>query len=578
MSTPEETRPGDRINLGKDSANGARPDVPPSAPENAAEQSAEKSAEGDKEVLKTEEPIIELVQLVEEGDASNAPATLADGSGGSLPPAASDGTLPAEPGDDEEDDEEEEEAGDGEGGRMSLMDHLRELRQRILYSLGFVFVGFLLCWAFVEPVFDVLTRPMLDALPKGGTAMYTTLPEAFFTRMYIAFFLGLFVASPFVFYQIWAFISPGLYEEEKHFILPVALVSAVFFIAGGLFCYHVVFTYAFNFFMGFVTEDIQAMPKISEYLEFVLKMLLAFGLIFEMPIFAFFLSRMGVISAKGMRGVRRYAILVIFIVAAILTPPDVVSQLLMAAPMLILYEVSILVAAIFGKKPNEEPAKEEDEDEDEDDEEDDEDWDEDEEDEDEEEDEDDRNKSDLPDVPEYTTIPGAGAEYVDGQWRAPIGSSAYEGAMPRGPEDRREPAADMKNADSQENAGQAKDGQGAAPEASAAGDGGQHDGSPRDGSAKAPAGEDAVPEDDVYLNDPGQVPDTTQSWPRRTSRYTYKETPQESDGTAPQPFPEEPAAEGNARGGSPQDGVQDKAESGADPKAAGTAPQKGENA
>ena len=340
-------------------------------PEPATEElpAAETLAE---ETPESAEPI-ELVQMVEEVETT--PATLADGSGGSLPPANADGTLPAEP----EDDGEEDEPGDDEGGRMSLMDHLRELRQRVLYSLGFVFVGFLVCWVFVEPVFDILTRPMLDALPKGGTAMYTTLPEAFFTRMYIAFFLGLFVASPFVFYQIWAFISPGLYEEEKHFVLPVALVSAVFFIAGGLFCYHVVFTYAFNFFMGFVTEDIQAMPKISEYLEFVLKMLLAFGLIFEMPIFAFFLSRMGAITAKGMRRVRRYAVLIIFIVAAILTPPDVVSQLLMVIPMLLLYEASILVAVVFGKKPVEEPNPADEEDEDEDEEDEDEDWDEDEE-------------------------------------------------------------------------------------------------------------------------------------------------------------------------------------------------------
>lgn len=289
-------------------------------------------------------------------------ATAGGGSGGSLPPdtvTARDDDVPAVP-----EDEEPEEEEDGQGGRMSLMDHLRELRQRICYSLAAAFVGFLICWCFVEPVFDVLTRPLLAVLPEGSSAMYTTLPEAFFTRMYIAFILGLFVASPYIFYQIWAFISPGLYEEEKHFIMPVAFVSAVFFVLGGLFCYFIVFKYAFSFFMTFVTEEIQAMPKISDYLDFVLKLLLAFGFIFEMPIFAFFLSRMGLITAARMRSVRRYAILIIFIVAAILTPPDVVSQILMAVPMLILYEASILVAAVFGKK---EAPKTDDEDEDEDD-------------------------------------------------------------------------------------------------------------------------------------------------------------------------------------------------------------------
>ena len=233
---------------------------------------------------------------------------------------------------------------------MSLMDHLRELRRRLCYCVAAAFVGFCVCMFFVEPIFNVLTKPLIAALPPGSTAMYTTLPEAFFTRMYIAFMSGLFLVSPLIFYEIWAFISPGLYEEEKRFIIPVALISAVFFVGGGLFCYYIVFHYAFQFFMSFATEQIVAAPKISDYLDFVMKLLLAFGLIFEMPIFTFFLSRMGVVTAPRMRRARRYAVLVIFIVAAILTPPDVVSQLLMAVPMLILYEVSILVAVIFGKK------------------------------------------------------------------------------------------------------------------------------------------------------------------------------------------------------------------------------------
>ncbi len=259
-------------------------------------------------------------------------------------PAEKEGSLPAV-----QDDEPEEEA-DGEGGCMSLMDHLREVRKRLCLSLVAAFVGFVCCWAVVEPIFDILTKPMLEVLPNGSAAMYTTLPEAFFTRMYIAFIVGLFAASPFIFYQIWCFISPGLYNEEKKFIIPVAIVSAIFFIAGGLFCYYIVFHYAFSFFMSFTTQDIVAMPKISDYLDFVLKLILAFGLVFEMPIFSFFLSRMGVLTAEKMRNFRRYAVLIIFIVAAILTPPDVVSQLLMAIPMLLLYEVSILVAAVFGKK------------------------------------------------------------------------------------------------------------------------------------------------------------------------------------------------------------------------------------
>jgi sec-independent protein translocase protein TatC len=212
-------------------------------------------------------------------------------------------------------------------------------------------VGFIACWAVVDPIFDALVDPLLKVLPEGSHAIYTTLPEGFFTRMHIAFVAGVFVSSPVIFYQVWSFIAPGLYEDEKRHILPVAFMSAFFFVSGGAFCYFVVFPQAFAFFVSYATDSIVAMPKVSDYLSFVLKLILAFGLVFEMPLFAFFLARMGIITAELMRRVRRYAILGIFIVAAILSPPDVVSQLLMAAPMLVLYEISIYVAVAFGKKP-----------------------------------------------------------------------------------------------------------------------------------------------------------------------------------------------------------------------------------
>ena len=265
-------------------------------------------------------------------------------------PIQSENTPPATP----EDKAEEEEADDRP---MGLMDHLSELRGRLVRCCLAVMVGFIACWAVVDPIFDALVAPLLSVLPDGSHAIYTTLPEGFFTRMHIAFVAGVFVSSPAIFYQVWAFIAPGLYEEEKRSIIPVAVMSAFFFISGGAFCYFVVFPNAFAFFMSYATDTIVAMPKISDYLSFVLKLILAFGIVFEMPLFAFFLARMGIITAELMRRVRRYAILGIFIVAAILSPPDVVSQLLMAAPMLVLYEVSIFVAAGFGKKT----AKEEDE-------------------------------------------------------------------------------------------------------------------------------------------------------------------------------------------------------------------------
>ena len=295
-----------------------------------------------------------------EPTAEVAPATLAEGQpplppvppvGAVQGPAAepenlpvqNESTPPANP---------EDEAVEEEDDRpMGLMDHLSELRGRLVRCCLAVIVGFMACWAIVDPIFDALVDPLLKVLPEGSHAIYTTLPEGFFTRMHISFVAGVFVSSPVIFYQIWSFIAPGLYEEEKRHILPVAFMSAFFFISGGAFCYFVVFPNAFAFFVSYATDTIVAMPKISDYLSFVLKLILAFGLVFEMPLFAFFLARMGIITAELMRRVRRYAILGIFIVAAILSPPDVVSQLLMAAPMLVLYEISIYVAVAFGKKP-----------------------------------------------------------------------------------------------------------------------------------------------------------------------------------------------------------------------------------
>lgn len=238
-----------------------------------------------------------------------------------------------------------------EGGRsMTLLDHLSELRVRLVRCLIALTVGFFACYSFAEQLFNYLMLPLTRALPAGGKLIYTALPEAFFVYMQVALVAGAFLASPYLFYQIWAFIAPGLYDDEKRHIFPIAGASALFFVSGAAFCYFQVFPYAFEFFVGFATDIIEPMPKLDEYLGFTLKMLLAFGLIFEMPLFAFFLARLGLVTAQWMRKTRKYAILAIFIVAAILTPPDVFSQLMMAAPMLVLYEISILVAAVFGKK------------------------------------------------------------------------------------------------------------------------------------------------------------------------------------------------------------------------------------
>ena len=242
---------------------------------------------------------------------------------------------------------------------MTLMEHLSELRVRLIRCCIAVGLAFTACYSVADFLFKELCRPLVQALPPGSKLIFTALPEAFFVYLQVGFVASIFAASPYIFYQVWSFIAPGLYEEEKKHIIPIAACSAVFFFVGAAFCYLVVFPFAFTFFVGFADENIAAMPSLREYLGFALKLLIAFGLIFEMPLFAFFLARMGIITAALMRRVRRYAILVIFIVAAILTPPDVVSQLLMACPMLLLYELSILVAATFGRKPKPKEGEEE---------------------------------------------------------------------------------------------------------------------------------------------------------------------------------------------------------------------------
>lgn len=242
---------------------------------------------------------------------------------------------------------------------MTFTEHLNELRVRLVRCLIAAFIGFLACYAFAEQLFTLLMQPLVTLLePSGGSLIYTGLPEAFFTHVKIAALAGLFVASPYIFYQIWMFIAPGLYEGERKYMVPIALCSALCFVTGALFGYFVVFPFGFQFFLGYASEAIKPMPSVREYFSFSTSMLFAFGFIFELPLFMFFLSILGVVNYKSLRKVRKFAILGSFIVAAILTPPDVVSQCLMAAPMCLLYEIGIWVSYMFGKKPKETPEEE----------------------------------------------------------------------------------------------------------------------------------------------------------------------------------------------------------------------------
>lgn len=249
----------------------------------------------------------------------------------------------SDPSEDDQDDENPEDA-------MTFIEHLQELRKRAVKILLACLVGFIGCYSFSKPLFYLLMKPLVAVLPEHSTLIFTSLPEAFFTYLKVSFVAGVFVVSPYIFSQIWGFIAPGLYDHERKWMIPIAFMSAFFFVGGALFGYYIVFPYGFEFFMGFTDEFIRPMPTLREYLAFSLKLLFAFGVIFELPLFIFFLSRLGVVTHKWLRAKRKYAVLVCFIVSAILTPPDVITQTLMAGPLIMLYEVGIWVAYFFGKQ------------------------------------------------------------------------------------------------------------------------------------------------------------------------------------------------------------------------------------
>ncbi len=234
--------------------------------------------------------------------------------------------------------------------KMPFTLHLEELKTRLTRVLIAVGICFVICYFVKEKLFKVLTLPLIAVLPEGSSMIFTSLPEAFFTYLKVSFFASIFLASPYILYQIWEFVSPGLYKSEKKHIWPFVIFSTTFFLGGSLFAYYIVFPFGFKFFVGFGNDVIRPMLSLREYLSFAMKLLIAFGVIFELPIFMFFLAKIGVVDSRTLRKKRKYAILLVFIVAALFTPPDVVTQGLMALPLMLLYEISIWVVKMGEKK------------------------------------------------------------------------------------------------------------------------------------------------------------------------------------------------------------------------------------
>jgi sec-independent protein translocase protein TatC len=241
---------------------------------------------------------------------------------------------------------------------MSFLEHLEELRRRLIYSIIAMVVGFFACWGYAENIFSLMERPIMEALRRNGLSeklVYLSPTEPFNLYLKIGFMAGIFVAAPFILYQVWMFISPGLYRTEKRYVLPFMVSTIGLFMAGGYFGYRLVYPAALDFLIGY-GKQFQPMITIGEYTDLFLTVILGLGVVFELPILVFFLALMGVVSAGWMWRNVRYSILVIFIIAAIITPTtDILNMCIFAAPMVVLYLLSIGIAWLV--HPNQRKAR-----------------------------------------------------------------------------------------------------------------------------------------------------------------------------------------------------------------------------
>ena len=244
--------------------------------------------------------------------------------------------------------DDEDESG---GGRMSFLDHLDELRRRIIYAIVSVLVGFVISIAFATQIFDFVMAPMQQMLPAGQTLVFTEPTEAFMLYIKLALMAGLIIAGPLVFTQVWLFIAPGLYAHEKKLAIPFVLMSTFFFAAGAAFSHYVVFPITWRFFVSFTSDILTFMPRVEPAFSIYLRLMLALGITFQLPTLVLFLARMGLITPRFMIRNFKYAVLIIIILSAVLSPDGGgVGLLAMGGPVIVLYIFSIGLAWIFGKK------------------------------------------------------------------------------------------------------------------------------------------------------------------------------------------------------------------------------------
>ena len=239
-----------------------------------------------------------------------------------------------------------------------LKPHLADLRKRLATATGTVIVMFFVMFYFWEPILAWMITPLKEVLPTGSNVIFTKVQEPFFTALKVAFFTGFITSLPVIFWQLWLFVAPGLYENEKKMVIPFVTGATVMFLIGATFCYYVVIPFGFDFLINFGSQLFTALPSIGEYVSFFTKLLLGFGLAFELPVITFFLAAMGLVTDQTLIGFFRYALVIIFMVSALLTPPDVLTQFLMAGPMILLYGLSILIAKKINPEKLEEEASE----------------------------------------------------------------------------------------------------------------------------------------------------------------------------------------------------------------------------
>jgi sec-independent protein translocase protein TatC len=263
--------------------------------------------------------------------------------------------------------EAEVEGEDVEEQRMPLIDHLIELRKRLFYSLIALLITFMICFYFANPIFDFLVAPLAELWEgeEERRLIYTALHEKFFTNIKVAFFAALFCSFPLIAGQVWFFVAPGLYKNEKGTFLPFLVVTPLLFLLGASMVYYVVMPVAWQFFASFQqfgvegTLPIELVPKVGEYLSLVMRLIFAFGISFELPVLITLMAKAGLATSDGLKGKRRYAIVLAFVAAAVLTPPDPLSQIGLAVPIIVLYEISIICARMVEKKREKEDAAQE---------------------------------------------------------------------------------------------------------------------------------------------------------------------------------------------------------------------------